>query len=95
MHEPSHGFQKLQKLFLEVLITSCLFLALREMKCWQYTWSKHTACQCYYVAVKHGHYRPVINTGQMLLGITGSTEFLMGFGKKAYNLCCVIVTLVP
>ena len=48
--------------FLEVLITSCLFLSLQEMKCWQYTWSKHTACQCYYMAVKHGHYHPVINT---------------------------------
>ena len=48
--------------FLEVLITSCLFLSLQEMKCWQYTWSKHTACQCYYMAVKHGNYHPVKNT---------------------------------
>jgi len=23
---------------------------------------KHTACQCYYMAVKHGHCHPVINT---------------------------------
>ena len=29
------------------------------MKCWQNTWSEHTACQCYYMAVKHGHYHPV------------------------------------
>ena len=35
-------------------------ILLQEMKCWQYTWSKHTACQCYYMAVKHGHYHPVI-----------------------------------
>jgi len=64
-------------------IMSVLGTARDEMLAVAYTWSEHTACQCYYMTVKHGRYHSVLNTSYMLHGIIASAEFLMVSGDKA------------